>query len=66
MNYSNIQFTYLGSIKADIGDCSQDIGTRITMAKKRAQDLKSVWKNRRIQKSVKLSIIKTLVRSILF
>ena len=59
------QFKYLGSIKTDNGDCAQDIRTRVAMAKKRVQDLTSIWRSRGIRKSVKMSIVKCLVWPIL-
>ena len=44
------QFKYLGSIKKNKGDCSTDIKFRIALAKKRMQELVSLWKDRRLCK----------------
>ena len=48
---------YLGSLKADDGNCSKDTRSRIAMAKKRMLDLGPMWKDRGITKELKMKLV---------
>ena len=54
-------FKYLGSAKTRFGDCSKDIKTRITIAKRKTLELTDIWKSRQIDKTVKIRLLKTLI-----
>ena len=58
-------FKYLGSVKTRYGSCSKDIKTRVAIAKKKTLDLTNVWKNRNIEKNVKIKLVKTLIWSVI-
>ena len=49
-------FNYLGSLKSDDGNCSKDTRSRIEMAKKRMLDLVPIWKDRGINKYLKMKL----------
>ncbi|GFO19903.1 nuclear receptor corepressor 1 [Plakobranchus ocellatus] len=58
-------FKYLGSLKTDSGDNTNDINARIGMAKKRMQDLVNIWKDKTITLQLKIKIMKTLVWTVM-
>ena len=54
-------FKYLGSLKSADGNCSKDTRSRIGMAKKRMLDLVPILKDRRINKDLKMKLVRSLV-----
>ena len=54
-------FKYLGSLKSADGNCSKDTRSRIGMAKKRMIDLVPIWKDRGINKDLKMKRVCSLV-----
>ena len=50
-------FKYLGSPKAADGNCSKATRSRIGMAKKKMLDLVPIWKDRRINKDLKIKLV---------
>ncbi|GFO02512.1 charged multivesicular body protein 6 [Plakobranchus ocellatus] len=65
-NIENVNtFKYLGSLKTDSGDNTNDINARIGMAKKRMQDLVNIWKDKTLTLQLKIKIMKTLVWTVM-
>ena len=58
-------FKYLGSLKSADGNCSKDTRSRIGMAKKRKLDLVPIWKDRGINKDLKMKLVRSLVWTVL-
>ena len=58
-------FKYIGSLKATDGNCSKDTRSRIGMVKKRMLDLVPIWKDRGINKDLKMKLVRSLVWTIL-
>ena len=58
-------FKYLSSLKSADGNCSKDTRSRIGMAKKRMLDLVPIWKDRGINKDLKMKLIRSLVWTVL-
>ena len=54
-------FKYLGSLKSFDGNCNKDTRSRIGMAKKRMLDLVPIWKDRGINKDLKMKLVRSLV-----
>ena len=54
-------FKYLGSIKSADTTCSKDIKARIAMAKQRMIQLTNIWKDRAINNSLKVKIVRALI-----
>ena len=54
-------FTYLGSSKAQNGDCKPDIVRRIAQGKTKMIALKNIWKDKDLSTNLKIKIMKTLV-----
>ena len=54
-------FKYIGSLKADDGNCSKDTRSRIGKAKKIMIDLVPIWKDRGINKDLKMKLVRSLV-----
>ena len=54
-------FKYLVSIKTRYGDCSKDIKIPMTIAKKKMLELTEVWKSQKIDRTVKIKLLKTLI-----
>ena len=57
-------FKYLGSIKTEDGTCSKDIKARITMAEQKMVQLTNIWKDRGIQATLKMKLLKCLIWSV--
>ena len=55
------KFKYLGSIKTNDGTCTQDIKTRIAMAKQKMVEHNNIWKDRGIPITLKIKILKCLI-----
>ena len=51
-------------VEAD-GNCSKDTRSRIGMAKKRMLDLVPIWKDRGINKDLKMKLVRSLVWTVL-
>ena len=49
-------FKYLGSLKSADGNCSNDTRSRIGMAKTIMLDLVSIWRDRGMNKAVKMKL----------
>ena len=59
-------FKYVGSLKsADGSNCNKDTRSRIGMAKKRMLDLVPIWKDRGINKDLKMKLVRSLVWTVL-
>ncbi|GFO04978.1 endonuclease-reverse transcriptase [Plakobranchus ocellatus] len=58
-------FKYLGSLKTDSGDNTNDINAKIGKAKKRMQDLVNIWKDKTITLQLKIKTMKTLVWTVM-
>ena len=56
---------YLGSLKSAYGNCNKDTRSRIGMAKKRLLDLVPIWKDRGINKDLKMKQVRSLVWTVL-
>ena len=54
-------FKYIGSLKSADGNCSKDTRSRIGIAKKRMLDLVPIWKDRGINKDLKMKLVRSLV-----
>ena len=50
-------FKYLGSLKSGDGNCSKDTRSRIEKAKKIMLDLVPIWKDRGINKDLKMKLV---------
>ena len=50
-------FKYLGSLKATDGNCSKDTRSRIGTAKKRMLDRVPIWKDRGINKDLRMKLV---------
>ena len=50
-------FKYLGSLKSADGNCSKDTRARIGLAKKIMLDLVPIWKDRQINKYLKMKLV---------
>ena len=57
------RFKYLGSTKTANANCSNDIKSRIAIAKKRTIDLQVIWNDTNLSIQLKLKLVKTLVWS---
>ena len=49
-------FKYLGSLKSADGNCNNDIKSRVGMAKKIMLDMVPIWRDRGINKEVKMEV----------
>ena len=58
------EFKFLGAYKTNNGDCTKEIKRRIGMAREKAGKLNKIWKDRNINKDLKVRIMKALVWSI--
>ena len=58
-------FKYLGSLKSADINCSKDTRSRIGMVKKRMLYLVSIWKERGINKDLKMKVVRSLVWTVL-
>ena len=58
-------FKYLGSTKKANANCSNDIKSRIAIAKKRMIDLQLIWNDKNLSNQLKMKLAKTLVWSAL-
>ena len=58
-------FKYLGSLKSADGNCNKDTRSRIGMAKKRMLDRVPIWKDRGINKDLKMKLVRSLVWTVL-
>ena len=58
-------FKYIGSLKSADGNCSKDTISRIGMAKKRKLALLPIWKDRGINKDLKMKLVRSLVWTVL-
>ena len=47
-------FKYVGPLKSDDGNCSNDIKSRIGMAKKRMLDMVPIWRDSGINKDMNI------------
>ena len=56
---------YLGSLKSADGNCNKDTRSRIGMAKKRMLDLVPIWKDKGINKDLKMKLVSSLVLAVL-
>ena len=69
MDYEQLEvvqhFKYLGSLKAADGNCSRDTRFRIGMAKKIMLDLVPIWRDRGMNKDLKVKLVRSLVRTVL-
>ncbi len=54
-------FKYLGSLKSADGNCSKDTRSRIGMAKKIMLDLVSIWRDRGMNKDLKMKLVRSPV-----
>ena len=59
------RFKYLGSTKTANANCSNDIKSRIAIAKKRMIDLQVIWNDTNLSIQLKMKLVKTLVWSAL-
>ena len=59
------RFKYLGSTKTANANCSDDIKSKIAIAKKRMIDLQVIWNDTNLSIQLKMKLIKTLVWSAL-
>ena len=50
------QIVYVGSLKSADGNCSKDTRSRSGMAKKRMLDLVPIWRDRGLNKDLKLHV----------
>ena len=53
-------FKYLGSLKSDDGNCSKDTRSRIGMAKKIMLDLGPIWRDRGMNKELKMKLVRLI------
>ena len=58
-------FKYIGSLKSADGNCSKVTRSRIGMAKKIMLDLVPIWRDRGMNKDVKMKLVRSLVRTVL-
>ena len=58
-------FKYLGSLKSANGNCRTDTRSRIEMAKKIMLDLVRIWRDRGMDKDLKMELVCWLVWTIL-
>ena len=58
-------FKYLGALKSADENCSKDTRSRIGKAKKIVLDLVPIWKDRGINKDLKMKLVRSLVWTIL-
>ena len=58
-------FKYLGSLQSADGNCNKDTSSRIGMAKKRMLDFVQIWKDRGINKDLKMKLLRSLVWTVL-
>ena len=52
---------YFGSLKVDDGNCTKDTRSRIGMAKKIILDLVPIWKDKGINRDLKMKLVRSLV-----
>ena len=55
------KFKYLGSIIEQKADCSYEIKARLGAARSASKSLTTTWKDRALNKAIKLKILKTIV-----
>ena len=58
------KFKYLGSIIEQKADCSYPIKARLAAARSAFKFLTIIWKDRALNKAIKLKILKIVVRSV--
>ena len=54
-------FKFLGSYKTATGDCTKDVKIRVALARQKATELTNIWKDRNINKVLKVSVMKQMV-----
>ena len=54
-------FKYLGSIKNNVGSCTEDVRARIAMDKAKMTGLSKLWEDRALPTRLKMKLVKTLV-----
>ena len=58
------KFKYLGSIIEQKADCTEEIRARLGAARSAFRSLTTVWKDRALNKAIKLKVLKTIVWSV--
>ena len=54
-------FKLLGSYKSADGDCTNEIKRRIAMARQKAVELTTIWKDKNITSALKIRVMKSMV-----
>jgi len=54
-------FKFLGSYKAADGECTNEIKRRIAMARQKAVELTTIWKDKNVKSALKIRVIKSMV-----
>jgi len=54
-------FKFLGSYKSADGDCTNEIKRRIAMARQKAVELTTIWKDKNVTSALKIRVMKSMV-----
>jgi len=54
-------FKFLGSCKSADGDCTSEIKRRIAMARQKAVELTTIWKDKNVMSALKIRVMKSMV-----
>ena len=54
-------FKFLGSYKSADGDCTNEIKRCIAMARQKAVELTTIWKDKNVTSAMKIRVMKSMV-----
>jgi len=57
-------FEFLGSYKSADGDCTNEIKRRIAMARQKAVELTTIWKDKNVTSALKIRVMKSMVLAV--